>query len=228
MLQNNVVDRQFRFLVVSVLLIASLFFLKSAPASVPFELSSEPNIVLVAALGSSLTLASGSQLEDYRVKKQPFEEYEFTEAILAIMLKKIDANKGRDSILVELNRVTPGQKALYAVQLMRETVTEYGFIGYLESERGDLIPEVKRGLKIFGAKEYLKLFNTALAVFKKEKLLITKLNNRQAVLNRLSNEDKYKIFAPVDEKFENLEDELRLQKHVMKYVNNHPSYFYVK
>lgn len=191
-------------------------------------MSPETDTVVVAALDSSQRLASSSKLIDYRVKKKDFEDYEFSEAVFAIMLKKIDVKKGRESVLHDLDRATPGQKLLFTVQIMRATVTDLGIIGYIESDDGNLIPEMKRGLKILGANEYVKILNSALAIFKMEKSLITKSSNRKEVLSRLSNEDKFKIFDPVDQKFEALEDEFRLQKYIKKYVNNHPKHFFLK
>lgn len=226
---NRVIPSKELFLLIIVLLVLSLLSNNTLGAlpNVDSDVKSKiSKIMLVAALGDSGVSTLGSQLRDYRVKRPRVEDYEFTAAVLAIMMKKIDTDQGRERTIVKLNRATPGQKALFAVQVLRLTVTEFGFIGYFESSYANLIPEAKRGLKILGAKEYLRVFEQALAIFYKSKTLITNIKNRKNILDRLSNEEKYNIFDPVDQKFEAMEDETILQNYIIKYVNNNPTHFF--
>ncbi|MFV2056234.1 MAG: DUF4375 domain-containing protein [Thiohalomonadales bacterium] len=209
----------------------ALFLMATANtvASVPDDATSKSNSILLAALSDQTHSAIAAvTLADFRVKRPEVVDFQFIDAVLALMLQRIGVDSDRDKTIALLNTATPGQKALYAVYLMRLSVAEFGFIGYFESTSGDLIPEVERGLKILGAKKYLQLFRKSLSIFKKQKGLITDSSNRQEILASLSNEKKYNLYDPMDEKFEQLEDELVLQSYIIAYVNENPRYFFIK
>lgn len=64
-----------------------------------------------------------------------------------------------------LHRLTPGQRAVYALDWIRKEVGNGGFDQLLENSTGSLLPEAIEGADRIGADDYAALLRRAAAIF---------------------------------------------------------------
>jgi Domain of unknown function (DUF4375) len=126
-----------------------------------------------------------------------------------------------------LERVTPGQRALYALHWMRSEVDNGGFHQYLYNSTGMLANDAERGADLMGATEFGDLLRELLALFPDGRLR-EEQEDRISFLEGLSEEGLAKL-EQLDDRFYDLmgDDPSRLAIHCAAYVQEHPEEFFL-
>jgi Domain of unknown function (DUF4375) len=127
-----------------------------------------------------------------------------------------------------LGRLTPGQRALYALHWTRSEVENGGFHQYLQNPTGMLANEAVRGADLIEAREFADVLRDLVALFPAGTLLEAQ-DDRIAFLERLS-EGEQATLSELDERFFELmgdDESSRLALRCASYVENHPDEFFL-
>jgi hypothetical protein len=128
-----------------------------------------------------------------------------------------------------LERLTPGQRALYALHWTRSEVENGGFHQYLRNPTGMLADEAIRGADLIGAHEFGDVVRSVLALFPNGRLL-EKQEARISFLEQLSEEERARL-RQLDDRFYDLMGHgparSRLATYCSSYVRDHPDEFFL-
>ena len=173
------------------------------------------------------TAKSANTVSNYLVARPKTEGSNYVSVVLKALINDADISLERKKLQAKLEKATPGQKALYAIYLMRTEVQFGGFKSYFSKKASDLLPEAREGLQLIGATNYLKLLNDALRLFVDDEYMLETALDRQTHLASISRSEKFRVFEKADAGFESLENESLLTDYMNSYINKHPKEFFI-
>lgn len=174
------------------------------------------------------TTAPVSKYDNYLVPRPAKEGSDYVRVVLKALIDDVDITLKQDKLKAKLKKATPGQKALYAVYLLRNEVQFGGFRSYLSKKASNLLPEAREGLQLIGALNYLKLLNDTLDLFIDDEYMLDTALDRKNHLATISRNEAFRVFEKADAGFESLENESMLVDYMNSYINKHPKEFFKK
>jgi hypothetical protein len=126
----------------------------------------------------------------------------------------------------ELERValaTPGQRALYVVTLCLREVDNGGLDQFFSNSSGMHSEEVRKAFRLLEADEHVAAFEKAMKIFPGGRVPADG-GEREALLEEIPKKRRKAFFKPFEEE---LFGEYRIYPFFEKYVDSHPSEFFV-
>jgi hypothetical protein len=171
-------------------------------------------------------------MDDFRIRRDALTKPEDAEQtwwdVIARVYDELETPYAPDP---RLERLTPGQRALYALHWTRSEVDNGGFHQYLHNPTGMLANVALRGAELIGAHEFSALLRELLELFPKGRLLEDQ-GARISFLERVSEGGRAKL-NELDDRFYELMgykrkcDQSRLAVHCAAYVQEHPEEFFL-
>jgi hypothetical protein len=124
----------------------------------------------------------------------------------------------------QLNELTLGQKALYAVDWCYKEVFNGGFAQYFANSAGNLAYEALEGFQLIGADRYGAALQGAMGAFPNGKPPRDRAE-RLLVLARLTENSSTKLFEDNDAEFFRLIKGDDVERYRARYVRSHPEEF---
>jgi hypothetical protein len=124
--------------------------------------------------------------------------------------------------LAHIKLATPGQRALYVVTLCIREVCNGGLDQFFSNSSGMYSEDVRKSLRLLGAKEHATAFEKALKVFPGERVPVDQ-EDRQTLLEAIPKARRKAFFKPLEEKFFGEE---RIWPNFQKYIETHPHEFF--
>jgi hypothetical protein len=128
-----------------------------------------------------------------------------------------------ESELKHIATATPGQRALYVVTLCIREVCNGGFEQFFFNSSGIYAREVRKALRLLAAEQHAAAFEKALEFFPGRQVPVDQ-ELRQELLEAVSKSRRNTFFEPLNEAFYGEE---RIWPYFQKYVDTHPSEFFV-
>jgi hypothetical protein len=125
--------------------------------------------------------------------------------------------------LQRLRSATPGQRALYVTTLCIREVGNGGLDQFFSNSSGMYAGHVRKAFRLLGAEEPAEAFEKALKIFPGGRAPVDE-GERQSLLDEIPDERRKAFFKPLEEE---LFGEHRLWPYFQKYVDMHPSEFFV-
>lgn len=167
--------------------------------------------------------------EDFRIGASSvdgLDDASLAWAVIEPLWDSVDLSKAK-AVLTLLSHVTPGQRALIAVDLCQKEVRNGGFRQFLENNTGLLAEEALKGFRLIGAHPYGDLLEKVLAIFPRGQVPINR-SARMKLLRAVPEGRRFQLFDSLDEQFYGLlgSSENDLEKFRAKYVRTHPDEFF--
>ncbi|HKY11941.1 MAG TPA: DUF4375 domain-containing protein [Gaiellaceae bacterium] len=123
----------------------------------------------------------------------------------------------------ELTRMTPGQRALYALNAATDEINNGGFSQYYWNSSGDLATTAIDGARLVGAKPYEQLLRGGAALFPDGRVPTERARRQELVDSGEVPEGK---LSALDERWFQAEERRPLHYYLAAYIRHHPDEFF--
>jgi Domain of unknown function (DUF4375) len=176
-------------------------------------------VVVVALAGCGGGEAAETERSTFFVEAPPRITSDTPLEIYDAMVDRIDFDHEAE----ELARMTPGQRALYALNAATDEINNGGFSQYYWNSSGALAMPAIGGARLVGAKPYEQLLRGGAALFPDGRVP-TEHARRQELVD--SGEVPEGKLSALDERWFQAEERQPLDDYLAAYIRDHPDEFF--